>query len=213
MPRFFVLLAILLSTFPVNVSNPARAEGHMGTAEAVRLMQAGGLNLYIRHAITDRGQIDTGRRGDRAGQRNIDARGEAQARALGDALRRLGIPVSDVRTSEVFRAKETAELAFGADHVRILDVAIADDYTPRDPMADALAMRRVLGAPPASGNAVFVGHIIPFGMITGRSFSQAAFPEGAVGLVRPLGERIELIGVVSAEAVIRAADLATPWAR
>ncbi len=48
-------------------------------------------------------------------------------------------------------------------------------------------------------------------MIIGRAFSQAAFPEGSIGLVRPLGERIELIGVVSAEALIRAAGLPTPW--
>jgi hypothetical protein len=121
--------------------------------------------------------------------------------------------LASVSASEVFRARDTAELAFGPERVRILDVAIADDYTPRDAMADALAMRRVLGQRPASGNAVFVGHIIPFGMITGRSFSQAAFPEGAAGLVRPLGERIELVGVVSAEALIRAAGLETPWAR
>ena len=40
------------------------------TAEALALLRGGGLNLYMRHAITDRSQIDTGRRGDRAGQRN-----------------------------------------------------------------------------------------------------------------------------------------------
>jgi phosphohistidine phosphatase SixA len=129
--------------------------------------------------------VDTGRRGDRAGQRNIDARGERQAKALGDAFRVLNIPITAVSASEVFRAKETAQIAFGAARVRILDVLIADDYTPRDASADAQVMRRILGQPPVTGNAVFVGHII----------------------------RIELIGIVSAEALIRAAGLETPWAR
>lgn len=208
MLRLFAILMGLVLAAPL-----ARAEGHMDTGDAIALMRAGGLNLYIRHAITDRSQIDTGRRGDRAGQRNIDARGEAQARALGDAFRRLEIPVAAVSTSEVFRARETAELAFGRQRTTIVDALIADDYTSRDPMADAIAVRELLARPPASGNAVFVGHIVPFGLIVGRGFSQAAFPEGAVGLVRPQASGFALVGVVSAEALIRAAGLATPWAR
>lgn len=212
MSRFFpALLAIIALCLSLGL--PARAEGHMEAREAIRLMQAGGLNLYMRHAITDRSQIDTGRRGDRTGQRNIDARGEAQARALGEAFRRLAIPVGAVSASEVFRARETAELAFGSSRVGIVEALIADDYTPRDPMQDAIAARRLLAKPPKAGNDVFVGHIIPFGMIVGRSFSQAAFPEGSVGLVRPHGGRIELLGIVSAEALIRAAGLETPWVR
>jgi phosphohistidine phosphatase SixA len=190
---------------------PARAEGHLETARAVELLRAGGLNLYIRHAITDRSQVDTGRRGDRAGQRNIDARGRAQAAALGEALRRLGVPIGRVWTSEVFRAADTAELAFGAANVHVLDVAIADDYTPRDAGSDAAAMRLVLARAPERGNDVHVGHIVPFGMIVGRGFSQAAFPEGSIGLLRPEGQRFAFLGVVSAEALITAAGLPTPW--
>ncbi len=204
--------AALVGLAALAMGGRALAEGFIETSRALALMRAGGLNLYIRHAVTDRAQVDTGRRGDRAGQRNIDARGEAQARALGEAFRRLGIPVGEVLASEVFRARDTAELAFGPGRARILDVLIADDYTPRDPMADALAMRARLARHPTASNDVFVGHIVPFGMIVGRSLSQAAFPEGAIGLVRPLGDRIELIGVVPAEAVIRAAGLPTPWA-
>lgn len=191
----------------------ARAEGYLDTSRALELLRAGGLNLYIRHAITDRSQIDTGRRGDRAGQRNIDERGRAQAIALGKALRTLGVPIGEVATSEVFRAVDTAELAFGAANVRTIDVLIADDYTPRDAGADAQAVRALLTRPPAQGNAVFVGHIVPFGMIVGRSFSQTAFPEGAIGVVRPRGETMEFLGVVPAEALVRAAGRSTPWVR
>ncbi len=109
---------------------PSRAEGLMQAEAALPLLRAGGLNLYMRHAITDRSQVDTGRRGDRAGQRNIDARGRSQAQSLGEAFRRLGIPVSAVWTSEVFRARDTAELAFG--RAEIVEALIADDYTPRN---------------------------------------------------------------------------------
>lgn len=183
---------------------PARAQ-LMEAPPAIAAMRAGGLNLYIRHAITDRSQVDTGRRGDRAGQRNLDARGRAQAEALGRAFAALGIPVGRVFASEVFRARDTAELMFGASRVQILDVLIADDYTPRDAGADAAAMRARLAQLPASGNDVFVGHIVPFGMILGRGLSQAAFPEGGIGLLRPDGTRFAELGIVSAETLIGAA--------
>lgn len=192
---------------------PVHARTLLDPADAVAQLRAGGLNLYMRHAITDRSQRDTGRRGDRAGQRNLDARGRAQARALGEAFRRLDIPVSSVASSEVFRALDTAELAFGAARVTVLEALVADDYTPRDPMQDAAQVRQLLNQPPGSGNAMFVGHIFPFGMIMGRSFSQSDFPEGSVALVRPAGDKPELIGIVRAEAIIAAAGLPTPWAQ
>lgn len=191
---------------------PSSASAFLDPARAIALMQAGGLNLYMRHAITDRAQQDTGRRGDRQGQRNLDERGKAQASALGKAFRTLNIPLSSVATSEVFRAHDTAMLAFGAMPIVVVDALIADDYTPRDPAADAVMARQLLARLPPSGNAMFVGHIIPFGMIMGTSFAQAAFPEGSIALLRP-GSRPELIGIVTAEAVIQAAGMATPWAR
>jgi hypothetical protein len=110
----------------------ARAQpGFLDTDAALALLRAGGLNLYLRHAITDRAQMDTGRRGDRAGQRNLSAAGRAQAAALGAAFRRLAVPVAEVLSSEVFRARDTAELAFGT--FRIERDLIADDYTPAAP--------------------------------------------------------------------------------
>lgn len=183
----------------------ARAEALMDAAPAIAAMRAGGLNLYVRHAITDRSQHDTGRRGDRAGQRNLDARGLAQATALGQAFARLEIPVGRVFASEVFRARDTAELMFGPARVEVLDVLIADDYTPRDAGADAAAMRARLGQRPGAGNDVFVGHIVPFGMILGRGLSQAGFPEGGIGILRPDGARFVELGIVAAEALIGAA--------
>jgi phosphohistidine phosphatase SixA len=206
-----LFIAFVIWIFALAAS--AHAEIPLDPARGIALMQAGGLNLYMRHAITDRTQRDTGRRGDRAGQRNLDERGRAQAAALGEAFRKLNVSVSWVASSEVFRARDTAEIAFGVANITVIDALIADDYTPRDPMADAMGVRQLLNRTPASGNAMFVGHIIPFGLIMGRSFSQSGFAEGAVALVKPSGERPELIGVISAEAIITAAGLPTPWVR
>lgn len=195
-------------------------------AEAIPMLRAGGFNLYFRHAITDRSQVDTGRRGDRAGQRNLNEAGRVQATRLGEAFRALQIPVAEVLSSEVFRAKDTAELAFGAARVRVERDLIADDYTPGDALADARAVSRRLAEPVTGGNRVMVGHIVPLGMILGRSLAQEEFPEGAAGVFRPLGtgpiasggsppgresarsdSRWQHLGFLRAEQFIRAAGL------
>ena len=183
---------------------PALAQpfAFLDLAQALALLRPGGLNLYLRHAITDRSQVDTGRLGDRAGQRNLSAAGIAQARALGDAFRRHAIPVAEVLSSAVFRARDTAELAFGADRVRIERDLVADDYTPGDAMADARAVSARLAQPVAGGNRVMVGHIVPLGMILGRSLAQAEFPEGSFGVFRPLGARWDFAGFVRAETLV-----------
>ncbi len=185
------LAALLLACPAVVRANPA----------LVAALRGGGHSIYLRHAITDRSQVDTGRLDDRAGQRNLSAAGEAQARALGAAWRRLGLPLGMVLTSPVFRALETARLAFGADAVQIAPYLTADDYTP-DPgllMRNIAQTRARLAQPPGSGNDLLVGHIVPLGMVMGRSLGQAEFPEGCLAVFRPgAGFR----GFLPAEALI-----------
>lgn len=184
---------------------PALAQVFLADDQAVALLRGGGLNLYFRHGITDRSQIDTGRRGDRSGQRNLSEAGRTQATRLGEAFRMLGMPVAEVLTSEVFRARDTAELAFG--WARVEPDLIADDYTPGNAAEDARRVSRRLAEPVAGGNRVLVGHIVPAGMILGRSLSQAEFPEGAAAVFRPRGADWEWLGMVRAEQFIRAAGL------
>ena len=140
-----------LLALPLLAAPAAAQHAFLPDGQALSLLRAGGLNLYIRHAITDRTQVDTGRRGDRAGQRNLSEAGRQQARALGAAFRALNIPVAEVLTSEVFRAADTAELAFG--QARVERDLIADDYTPGDAWEDARAVSRRLAQPsrPAPG--------------------------------------------------------------
>lgn len=185
----------------------ASAQGYafLPDDQAVALLRAGGLNLYFRHGITDRSQVDSGARGDRAGQRNLSPAGRAQARRLGEAFRALNIPVAEVLTSEVFRARDTAELAFGA--ARVERDLIADDYTPGNAAEDARAVSRRLAQPVAGGNRVMIGHIVPLGMILGRGLAQQEFPEGSAGVFRPRGADWEFLGFCRAEQLIRAAGL------
>jgi phosphohistidine phosphatase SixA len=186
------------------IPSRARAQGFAFIPDdaLLPLLRAGGLNLYVRHAITDRSQVDTGRRGDRAGQRNLSEAGRQQATRLGQAFRVLEIPVQEVLTSEVFRAQDTAELAFGRARVRVERDLIADDYTPGSASDDARAVSRRLAQPVAGGNRVMVGHIVPLGMILGRGLAQQEFPEGAAGVFRPRGGDWEFLGFFRAEQLI-----------
>lgn len=155
-------------------------------AWAAPLME-GEVNLYLRHAITDRSQRDTGRLFDRPGQRNLSEAGRAQARAIGQGIARSGIPLGALRTSPVYRASDTAEL-LGLPLPVVVDMdLVADDYSPDVP-ATIAALRRVFASAPAPGrNSLLVGHIEPLGMATGRRLAQQEFPEGGMAVLRPGG--------------------------
>ncbi len=105
----------------------------------------------------------------------------------------------------MFRALDTAELAFGRERPRVEHDLIADDYTPGSAAEDARAVSRRLAEPPVAGtNRVMVGHTVPLGMVLGRDLAQQEFPEGAMGVFRPLGTRWEHLGFVRAEQLISA---------
>ena len=97
----------------------------------IAAMQDGGKVIYLRHAATNQDEIDTGRLGNRPGQRNLSTTGVQQARDLGRAFRTLRIPLDDILASPVFRARDTAELAFGANRITVTMDLVADEYAGR----------------------------------------------------------------------------------
>ena len=183
---------------PVLLARP----GHAATAEGaaagalIAALRAGNVVVVLRHGITDRSQVDTGDLVNRAGQRNLSEAGRAQSLRLGRAFAALGIPLGAVLTSPVFRARDTAELAFGARAV-VEPLLTADDYTP-DPgqLTRQIAwLRERAGRPSAPGvTDVLVGHIVPLGMALGRNLSQAEYPEGGLAVFAPGGRMLGILG-------------------
>lgn len=193
LPLLMLPLAVQAQTLaPVNDAAPA------GQALVARLRQ-GGLVLFFRHADTRGEPCDASFRvGDRAGQRNISAAGRAQAARIGARIAELGIPVEwPVLAGPVFRARDTAELAFGAERVRVTDSLLADDYAGARLDWVIAEHRRLFGAPVASGaNRVLVGHRTPGIMVAGERVGGRAFPEGAALVIAPQGQGFEVLGIL-----------------
>lgn len=168
-------------------------------AALVERLRRGGLVLFVRHADTTGMACDRSYRiGDRAGQRNLSEPGRDQARRIGEALRRLAVPVATpVLAGPVFRARDTAELAFGPDRVAVTDGLTADDYAGAR-LPELLEAHRALftQAPPAGANRVLVGHRTPAILVLGSGIGGDAFPEGAALVLEPRRPLPDLLGIL-----------------
>ncbi|WP_207486053.1 histidine phosphatase family protein [Arenibaculum pallidiluteum] len=89
----------------------------------------------------------------------------------------------------MFRARDTAEIAFGAEAVEVTDSLLADDYAGGRLDWVLAEHRRLFSEPvPAGTNRVLVGHRTPAIMVLGPRVGGDAFPEGAVLALEPAPE-------------------------
>ncbi len=169
-------------------------------------LRRGGFVLYMRHGVTDRGQVDTGRLGDRAGQRNLSPAGVRLAEAVSAAFERLAIPIGLVRSSPVFRASDTAAIMARGRPVDVAMDLVADDYTA-DVGAAVAGLRRALATPPAPGtNTLLVGHIQKLALVLGRPLAQQDFPENGVAITAPAPPSgFAMRGVITPNEILAAA--------
>jgi phosphohistidine phosphatase SixA len=195
MIRRALLLTALATPALAQRRVPVRADEPAGAALVDRL-RAGGLVLFFRHADTRGEPCDSSYRvGDRPGQRNISPDGIAQSRRIGQSLAALGIPVvHPVLAGPVYRARDTAEHAFGAANVQVTEGLLADDYAGARLGWVLDEHRRLFNAPvPAGGNRVLVGHRTPAILVLGDVVAGRAFPEGAALVMAPGGA---LLGIL-----------------
>ncbi len=147
------------SNAPPDSSPASSARGGNGGDGVLDRLVDGGLTIVVRHAATDQSRPDqpTVDLNDCTTQRNLSDQGRSDARAIGDAIRRLAIPVGEVWSSPYCRSRDTAELAFGrAEVVHGLEHL----YPERDPQADRRLNRRIGQNAPRAGepNLVIVSH-------------------------------------------------------
>jgi phosphohistidine phosphatase SixA len=169
-------------------------------AELLADLRKGGYVLFMRHPATDPDQADTDplHLDNVKAQRQLSDEGRRQAKALGEALRALKIPVGAVIASKFYRAQEAAKLLDVGEVTTSLDVSEGGlVVSPRENQRRAKALRELLATAPAEGkNTVIVSHKPNLQDAAGKEFGDLA--EGEVVVFKPLGEgKFKLISRVA----------------
>ena len=171
-----------------------------GDAELLSALRAGGYNLYFRHMATEWSQSDhihkpgDWRSCDPARVRQLSPAGREQARAAGQAMRRLQIPVSEVLASPYCRTVETARLMDLGDvreTVEVMNLRAADFVGGR--VQVVVTAQALLSRAPIGGNRVIVAH----GNVA-REATPAYPGEGEALVFEPRGDsEFELVGRIA----------------
>jgi phosphohistidine phosphatase SixA len=156
--RMFLLFAVV----GLLLSTPAHSQTRPSDQDIVQALRAGGNVIVIRHGATNEDQADTDplNPDNIATQRQLSAKGEDAAKALGAAFKQIGVPVASATTSQFNRAYQTAMLA-GFDNVaKSADVTEGGlVVSPKENTRRAQALRKLASAaPPAASNVVIVTH-------------------------------------------------------
>jgi broad specificity phosphatase PhoE len=132
------------------------------TAAAIELdiwtqLRQGGHVILLRHAEVDSDSQSTAPNEAAlgcAGQPNLNVKGIAQAKQLGQVMRKQRIPIGGVLASPLCRTRDTARIAFGAYRVwPHLEESALSDQAER-----IAAVSRVIGAHKGPENLVLVTH-------------------------------------------------------
>ena len=190
---FAAFTTVLWLSWPMGQS--ARAQ-----AEWINAVRQGGHVIVFRHGATHRDQADTDpfNLKNVAQQRQLNDQGRALAKSIGDAMRKLELPVGQVYTSMFYRAVETGTLlGFGP-------VTSSADFsegglvvTPIENDRRTEAMRKLAATlPPAGTNVVLVSH--KPNIIDGFGKDWFDVREGEASVFKPDGTGYKLVARVLA---------------
>src|SRR5262249_33909338 len=188
MGRFALLTSVAAVALMIGTAMPAAAQALAG-AELLAALRAGGYVIYFRHADTDHSRQDQRpvNLDDCATQRLLSDKGRANARAIGEAIRALDVPIGSVLASPLCRTVETAALAFGA-----AEKSMATREGGPDPVRSPerfAALRALLSTAPLAGkNTAIIGHGYPYYSLNGKG---QMLEEGEAAIVRPHGTSFE----------------------
>ena len=186
-------LALLLTSATVWAQTIAKDD----LAAALR---DGGYVIVMRHASSPREAPDAATADpDNANrERQLDDMGRRDATAMGQALRRLAIPVAEVLSSPTYRAIETAHL-MGFTDIRVVD-ELGNEGMRASGEAYTSWLRANVAMPPAAGNRLLITH--------GPNVA-GAFPEDAGGMEE--GEALIFHPTGDGGAVMVASVKITDW--
>ena len=190
----FALAGGLLAAISLTATISAAADDK----DVASALRAGGLVIVVRHGATFPDQADTDpyHPDNIAAQRNLNDKGKALAKAFGDALRQIGVPVGKVYTSLFNRAYETAVLAGFGDIEKTADLTEGGlVVSPNENNRRADALRKMLGTAPRAGtDTVIITHKPNIVDALGKDWFEVK--DGEASIFRPENGRYQLIARV-----------------
>jgi len=166
--------------------------------DIAQVLRAGGLVIVIRHGATvpDQADSDPLNFDNIAAQRNLNDKGKALAKAFGDALRQVRVPVGKVYTSKYNRAYETAVIAGFANIEKTTDITEGGlVVSPNENNRRNAAFRKLLGSAPQPGtNTILITHKPNIVDALGKDWFDVK--EGEASLFRPENGSYKLIARV-----------------
>jgi phosphohistidine phosphatase SixA len=199
---------IAAAGFALALSAPSLAQSRdrqdgMGrdAQQLVQRLRVGGYVIVVRHGATVSNQADTDpfNFDDVTKQRNLNDKGKELAKAIGDAVRRVGLPVGEVYTSKFNRAYETAVLAGFENIERTVDLTEGGlVVTPDENNRRAEAFRQMLAQAPALGkNNFLITHKPNIVDALGKDWFDVK--EGEASIFKPEGGKYQPIARVQME--------------
>lgn len=195
-------MRVLLFLFLFALSTFAQVQAKEPTiVDLAPNLQRGGYVLFMRHPQTnpDQADVDPLHLENVAAQRQLTDEGRRTARQIGEALRRLEIPVAQVISSKFFRAQEAAKLLGMGEVTPELDVSEGGlVVSPNENKRRADALKKLLSTPPkAGGNLLIVSHKPNLQDAAGKEFGDLG--EGEIVIFQPADDaELHLIARVPA---------------
>ena len=157
--------------------------------DAWAALVTGGHVALVRHGSAPPGYGDPPgfKIDDCATQRNMDERGRAQARAVGEAFRQHGVPVDKILSSPWCRCLETARLMALGPVESVMAVASSDRSPER-----LVALKQMVADWRGPGTLVLVTHAFTVQALVGIMPEQAE-----IVVVRPKLGGMDLVGRIS----------------
>jgi phosphohistidine phosphatase SixA len=181
---------------------PSSAQGPEGLTrdpkQLVQALRSGGYVIVVRHGATFSDQADSVPIdfNDISKQRNLNQKGKDLARAFGEAIRQVGIPVGEVFTSNFNRAYETAVLAGFKDVKKTIDLTDGGlIVSPDENNRRAAALRNMLARAPEPGKKTFlITHKPNIVDALGKNWFDVE--EGEASIFKPEGGKYQLVARV-----------------
>jgi phosphohistidine phosphatase SixA len=190
--RFVPWLALLVAAL---LASPAGAQVDPGLMDAVKALRGGGHVIVLRHGATHQDQADTDplNLANVEKQRQLNDQGRALGRSIGEAMRKLNIPVGQVMTSMFYRAVETGTLLGFGQVTSTADISEGGQVvTPTENNRRAAALRKLAATVPGAGtNTVLVSHKPNIMDAFGKDWFDVR--EGEASVFKPDGKDYRLV--------------------